>query len=147
MILVIAESEIFKVIHRILCAYLGFSGDCYLHFHALSSRRRRQLAQKVAENTDRICRYIKHIEIIIVRGRFKEHSNKIAKIIISLREKFGVDRIVLGSDFLYYMRNSLNRVEPYIIDDRSVEVQVADILANTYRRRRRISGSFNIRVF
>ena len=124
MILVIARNEEFKIIHKYFCGYLGFSSDCYPHFHSLSSKRRRYLAGKVSMNIEKICRHIIHVEIIIARWQFKLHSGKIVNTIISLRNKYHVDRIILGSDFLYYMKNSLNKIGPHIIDDRAIEVQV-----------------------
>jgi len=111
----------------------------------LSSKRRKYLAGKVSMNIENICRHMVHVEIIIALRQFKLHSGKIVNTIISLRNKYRVDRIILGSDFLYYMKNGLKKIGPHIIDDKAIEVQVADVLANTYRRHRKISGDYKIR--
>lgn len=89
------------------------------------------------------------MEVIIVRDLFKNHANKIIETIIRLKEKFHVERIVLGSDFIYYLGRNLDRIGTYTIDDRAIEVQVADVLANTYRRHRKIAkiAKFTIKVF
>ena len=111
----------------------GFGSDCYLHFRSLSSKKRRRLVQKVAMGLDEICELILHVEIIVVLRRFGDHADKIVNTMIQLRERHSVDRTVLGSGFKYYVGNRLDKVGSYILDDKAMEVQVADILANVYR--------------
>ena len=93
---------------------------------------------------DEICKLILHVEIIVVRRRFKDHADRIIDIMIQLKEKYNAERIVLGSDFIYYMKNKLDKVGSYMIDDKAIEVQVADTLANVYRRYRRTAENFKI---
>ncbi len=146
MMLIIAKSENFRLLHDIFCEYLGVGRDCYLHFHSLSSRKRRQLSRKILTNLEDVCRHLIFTKIIVTRKNFRTYSQRIIRIIILLREKHQVDRVILGSDFTYYLKKKLRYIGPHIVDDRSIEVQVADVMANTYRRHRRFVGKFMINV-
>jgi len=77
------------------------------------------------------------IEVYVIRGKFKHVRKMIIKIFNKRIREFNVDVAIIGSDFDKYIKNFANKVTNARIDDNSIFVQIADLVANTYWRYRR----------
>ncbi len=126
-------------VHSILCKVVYNQSKCYLHSKELSSKRRKFLSNYIVKNAEKILNEFIDVEIFVVKGKYKQHSGPILRAFNSKIAKYKVDNVVIASDFEKLIRNfrSKLRASKYIIiDDRLIPVQIADVLAYSYRRTR-----------
>jgi len=134
---VIADEKIFKQAHVTICRKFFGSKQCNLHFKFLSSRKRKNISYWVAMHFNELFKSFDLIEVYVIRGKFKHVRKMIIKIFNKRIREFNVDVAIIGSDFDKYIKNFANKVTNARIDDNSIFVQIADLVANTYWRYRR----------
>lgn len=145
-IILIGEHRAFMDVHDALCRVVYNQSKCFLHLKELPSKVRKFLSIYVARNAERILNKFIDVEIFVVKGKYKQHSIPILRVFNSKIEKYKVDEVIIASDFKKLIRNfhlKLKASKHIVIDDKLIPVQIADVLAYSYRRTR----SKNIRKY
>ena len=140
--IIIVREENISLVHKTIRNLIGFPKDRVLHLREMSSKIRRHLTNKVAKHFREIVRYIEKIVILVVIGKYKKHAHKIISLINRLAEEYKTRRTVLGSDFKYYLGKKVWSIKNIVFNDYAEEVQIADIIVNTYRRHRKEIADF-----
>jgi len=143
------KSEITNLVMWLRIALLG-QRDRSLHMRLLPSKIRRVVVNFVSRNIDIILSKIRVI-IISCLGKFKQFKTKIFSIIANLVKKEHVTNIVLTSDFDQVMKGFSSLLRKMtglniLIDDEYPAVELADILANTHRRNRKLMREVTVYV-
>ena len=143
------ESEITNLVMWLRITLLG-QRDRSLHMRFLPSKIRRVVVNFVSRNIDVILSKIRMI-IISCLGKFKRFKMKILSIMTNLVKKEHITNLVLASDFDQVMKgfsSLLRKITELniLINNKHPAIELADILANTYRRNRKLMRKLTVYV-